>query len=129
MLCICCTLQTCTSAIWQCLPCNHRCCSVVYQIDVKIAGTTHAFFQRWSACESFHKRLTKDMKLPKGAEFKSDFPTKLKKTLEPDRLEKRKIELDAYFGDLSEWGRDNGMAVRRFSSLRVRERVTVSVHN
>jgi hypothetical protein len=54
---------------------------VVYQIDVKIAGTTHAFFQRWSVCEKFHKSLTKDMKLPKGAEFKSDFPTKMKKTL------------------------------------------------
>lgn len=85
---------------------------MVYQIDVKIAGTTHAFFQRWSVCEKFHKSLTKDMKLPKGAEFKSDFPTKLKKTLEPDRLETRKLELDAYFGDLSEWGRTNGMAVR-----------------
>ena len=87
------------------------CFSVVYQIDVKIAGNTHAFYQRWSACETFHKAITKDMKLPKGAEFKSDFPTKVKKTLEPERLDKRKIELDAYFGDLSDWGRTNGMAV------------------
>ena len=93
---------------------------MVYQIDVKSAGTAHAIFQRWSACESFHKCLTKDMKLPKGAEFKSDFPTKLKKTLEPDRLERRKVELDAYFGDLSEWGRTNGMAVSESQSRRMR---------
>lgn len=96
---------------------------MVYQIDVKIAGTAHAFFQRWSACEKFHKSLTKDMKLPKGAEFKSDFPTKIKKTLEPDRLERRKVELDAYFGDLSEWGRTNGMAVRGLPTLRASVRI------
>lgn len=52
------------------------------------------------------------MKLPKGAEFKSEFPKKVRKTMEPARLESRRIELDALFGDLSEWGRTNGMAVR-----------------
>ena len=57
------------------------------------------------------------------AEFKSDFPTKIKKTLEPDRLERRKVELDAYFGDLSEWGRTNGMAVRGLPTLRASVRI------
>ena len=54
------------------------------------------------------------MKLPKGAEFKYEFPSKRKKLKNPDpeRLDKRKLELDHYFGDLSEWGRSNGMAVR-----------------
>ena len=87
--------------------------SVVYQFDVRVAGNSHSFYQRWSACENFHKSITKDMKLPKGAELKSEFPKKVRKTLEPARLESRRIELDALFGDLSEWGRNNGMAVRR----------------
>ena len=69
------------------------------------------------------------MKLPKGAEFKSDFPTKLKKTLEPDRLERRKVELDAYFGDLSEWGRTNGMAVSKLQSPRVLARKSCSAQD
>ena len=84
----------------------------MYEFDVRVAGNRHRFFQRWSACESFHKAITKDMKLPKGAEFKSAFPKKLKKTLVPARLEERRVELDALFGDLSEWGQTNGMAVR-----------------
>ena len=85
---------------------------MVYQFDIRVAGNSHSFFQRWSACESFHKSITKDMKLPKGAEFKSQFPKKVTKTLDSARLEGRRIELDALFGDLSDWGRENGMAVR-----------------
>ena len=33
------------------------------------------------------------------------------KNFEPEAIESRRAELDAYFGELAEWARNNGMAV------------------
>ena len=87
--------------------------SVIYRFDVRFKGSSHTFQQRWSACEGFHKAITKDLKLPKGAEFKAEFPSKRTKmkNFEPEAIESRRAELDAYFGELAEWARNNGMAV------------------
>jgi hypothetical protein len=49
---------------------------VIYRFEVRFKGAVHVYHQRWSACENFHKAITKDLKLPKGAEFKAKFPMK-----------------------------------------------------
>ena len=65
--------------------------------------------------KGFHKAITKDLKLPKGAEFKTEFrPSKrtTMKKFKPEAIASQRAELDAYFGELAELSRKVQCVIR-----------------
>eukprot|EP01052_Picozoa_sp_SAG31_P006471 SAG31_NODE_298_length_18125_cov_27.373350_10_plen_392_part_00 len=86
---------------------------VVYQFDVSYRGQIHRFFERYSAIYDFYMVLRKELKIPKTISF----PVKYAKTLDPEKLERRRTELDRFFNLLFNWGLRNGVPLLRMSTI------------
>jgi hypothetical protein len=86
---------------------------VVYLFEIKFRGAAHRFYMRYSTIYDFNVKLRKELKLPKVIVF----PVKYGKTLDPQKLEKRRADIDRFFTMLFSWGLRNGVPLLRMSSI------------